>query len=440
MRAAGSGIDIRPSAGRVLPVVLAAVAVGAAVPTFMLLVRAWGHRIPNPVVEADYLIGLCWALLLGASILAWPVPTRDKPPLLVLWIVKSLVTLGAMLLYEWHYDLDTFGYFEHSLSLVSPLDQVVWGDGTRNMNALVWLHGRVMPASFHAMKVSFAMLGLIAVYLFYRGTVRVLGSEDRRLLYLFGLYPSILFWSSILGKDPVQFLGIALYAYGVMSWRTSGSWLYAIPVAAGIALASFIRIWAGIILVVPLIVFVLRGLRGVGSRVVFLVLTVGALAWAGEGLAARFSVASVADIVTTAEVLQQGWDGGSALQTNRSFTSLGGMIAFAPVGAFTALFRPLPGEVLNPFGLLAGIENLGLLILLGFAVAGVTRKKLAEPLVQWALVLIGVWAAMHGFVSYHNLGAAVRFKLQVLPLMIWLLIHLARRPVLPAGPATEERG
>ncbi|MDQ3606039.1 MAG: hypothetical protein M3418_07635, partial [Gemmatimonadota bacterium] len=107
------------------------------------------------------------------------------------------------------------------------------------------------------------------------------------------------------------------------------------------------------------------------------------------------------------------------------FTSIGGMLAFLPIGAFRALFRPLPGEVMNPFGILAGFENLFLLALGALAFWRARLRRLGEPLVQWALLLILIWAAFYGFVS-SNLGAAVRFKLQILPVLLLLLLHLSR--------------
>jgi hypothetical protein len=49
-------------------------------------------------------------------------------------------------------------------------------------------------------------------------------------------------------------------------------------------------------------------------------------------------------------------------------------------------------------------------------------------LIQWAIVLLMVWSGTYAFASSYNLGAAVRFKLQILPLMLLLLLYLARRP------------
>lgn len=400
---------------------------GAALPTFVSLLRVWGRFIPQSDIEADYLRGLLWAGALGVSIFFWPVSSRDRRALLVLWGAKCFVTLGFMLLYEWNYALDAYGYFATSQSYVSPLGAMGWGNGTENLAGLVWLHARVLPGSYHALKVSFAMVGLLAVYLFYRAAVTFQGEENPRLLYVLGLYPSILFWSSILGKDPIQFLGIALYFYGVVGWARRRNWLYLVPLVAGVVVAMFIRFWFGPILLAPLLAFLLIGIRGVGRRMLFV--GVGALAfWVVAGrMVEQMGLQTLSDLYAAADNVAGGWDGGSSLQRAVPFTSLASMLAFAPLGAFTALFRPLPGEVMNPFGLLAGLENVVLLVLLGFAILRTRPSAFQDPLVVWGVMLVMSWAGMYGFISYYNMGAAVRFKLQILPVLLLLLLYLARR-------------
>ena len=101
------------------------------------------------------------------------------------------------------------------------------------------------------------------------------------------------------------------------------------------------------------------------------------------------------------------------------------MIAFMPLGAFTALFRPLPFEVPNLFGLLAGLENVYLLVL--FAV-GLKRHGLSwsrQPILLWAATVLLVWGAAYGFASYQNLGTAFRYRAQVAPILLLLGLYLA---------------
>ena len=90
---------------------------------------------------------------------------------------------------------------------------------------------------------------------------------------------------------------------------------------------------------------------------------------------------------------------------------------------------------MNPFGLLAGLESALLLGLVVLALKRVRWATLRQPLVVWAVSLVVVWSSIYGFISSHNLGGAVRFKLQILPVLVTLLLYLSRKrpPPLAAG-------
>ena len=396
------------------------------------------YRIPQDDMASDFRVGFLWAVALWLSLLVWPVRFADKRALLHIWLVKLLVVLGAIVVMERQYDgQDAFFYFGQPQREGFRWPGFTFGDGTSNILSLSWLHQQVMPACYHAMRVSFAMVGLIAIYVFYRAAVRFLGREDIRVLYLLALFPGILFWSSILGKDPVILLGISLYVYGVVGVHTHRRadfkrFAYIVSLAAGIALASLIRVWLGPILVAPLIVFVLFGVRNVLVRVLMVMVVAGAFARVISLTNETFNVESREDLIERTDDVSHRWSGGteaaggSSLSVTR-FQDLGSMVKFAPLGAFTALFRPLPGEVLNPFGLLAGLESLVLLALLLRASRRAKWKEFKQPLILWASTLILIWAVVYGFASIQNLGTAVRWKLQVLPLLVGLLCYLGRR-------------
>ena len=82
---------------------------------------------------------------------------------------------------------------------------------------------------------------------------------------------------------------------------------------------------------------------------------------------------------------------------------------------------------MNPFGLLAGVESSILLVLLLLAVKRTKLRELSEPLVLWAVCFVSIWALINGIVSSANFGVAVRYKLQILPVLLGLLIYLSRR-------------
>ncbi|AFZ20907.1 hypothetical protein [Allocoleopsis franciscana] len=388
-----------------------------------------GQNIPQQNLLLDYTIGLLWSITLGASILVWPIPNKDKPALLSLWLVKSLVTLGFMLVFEAYYStLDSYYYFD-----TPRQPDFIWTgfkitDGTGNILRLVWLHNQLLPQSYHALKVSFAMTGLVAIYIFYRAVVIFLKREEISILYVLALFPSILFWTSIIGKEPMALLGIGLYTYGMIGWYRRKQSCYLWVLAVGVAIATYIRFWISPILLIPVTVILMLCRQSTFTKIILTIVVGIGIGFAINRIQNVFEIASLQDLLVSLNTLSRLWNyGGSAQVISTDFTQIDQLITFIPFGAFTALFRPLPGEVLNPFGLLAGLENLLLLFLLCLAALRTRRKDFKNPIVLWATLLVLTWATVYSFISFQNLGAAVRFKLQILPILLGLLLYLGRR-------------
>lgn len=404
---------------------------------FMDIVVLLGHNIPQEDMATDYIMGVTWALFIGISILLWPVPGRDKRPLLWAWLAKCLVTLGFMLVYENHYPTDAMGYYEIGKDPTYPWEMFMVGDGTGNLSRLTHLHSLVFPDSFHMMKVSFSLLGFIALYLFYRAGVQFTSKEDSRVFYAMMLFPTHIFWSSIIGKDPIILLGIGIYVYGVTAWHRTNKFRYLFIIALGIFETSFIRVWMSSILLAPLAVFFIARMRGVLSRLAFISLVLFGFGWAQTKLRAKFNIETREDIVKTADTTFQSWAyGGSGQVAETRLDSVTDMILFFPVGAGSALLRPLPGEVANLFGTLAGLENVAFIIILCYAFFRSRVRDLLEPMVLWATLLIIAWAASYSFASYQNLGTAARFKLQIMPIFLGLIMYLSRRRTSTAAVVT----
>jgi len=384
-----------------------------------------GRFIPQSDIVSDYVTAFCWALILGAFIIFFPVSKKDKSGLLIVWFVKIVVTLGFMLIYENnYYGLDSYNYFSRALN--DSYDSTVAGFyGTQLVDNLVWLHLRVLPHSYHMLKVSFSFVGLISVFIFYRAAIMFIQKENIRVFYILSFFPSILFWSSILGKDPLIMLGISLCAYGLVAWHRKKSHRYLIVLLSGIFLASIVRMWMAQVLLASLLVFILCGKYRFATKA-FVVLAVAAiLFFFVSKLQQVFMVESLNDIISTTNDLSRRFATGNTGLTQQTYTSLNSMALYAPVGMFTALFRPLPGEAMNLFGVFAGIENL---FLLGLAIIAIKRssiKDMKDPVIIWAIVTIIVWSVLYGFIAF-NLGTTARFKAQILPILLALALYQAR--------------
>lgn len=416
-----------PNAKRILLGLSVLFALVIATPPHMDWVETAGRGLMQPSMLVDFFTGLAWAGLLGATLTIVPMPRQDRVPLAWIWLAKVLVMLTLMLIYEWHYGGDAGAYFIYG-RFKTPFEDYHFGDGTALMYSLSALHHEYLLSSFHAMKVSFGFVGLWATYSFYRAGCWLLGRQDIRLLFVLGLFPSVLVWSSTLGKDPIVLLGVGLHCLGVARlYRRRKLFDFAL-LCGGAFLAAAVRPWTPAILFAPLSVFVVRGIRGVVPKTLFAVAALGASMAALTLFSDTLRLRSIGDVVDKTSAIAVGFSEGGSKQASEleRNTDPMTMLAFAPIGAWTALFRPLPGDVLNVFGLLASLENLLLVVLLYRGIRRSSFNDLKHPILQWSILLVLLWSVVYGFVCYHNLGTSVRYRLQIFPVLLFVLAVLAR--------------
>ena len=363
----------------------------------------------------DYLAGVAMAALLAISIFISPIQERDRLPVLLAWIVKCFVVLGFMLAYESHYDfLDAYAYHELARFGDYTIGDLYLGSGTETITYALQLLYAVLPSSYHMAKVIFAFIGLMGVYLAYRGWVIYADDSSRRVFLILVLFPGLLFWSSILGKDPLLVLAIGLFIYGLSMVFIGRGARGLFVVACAILLAGAIRPWMAIVLSATLGVSFAVSAHGLKKGLVLVVAPAVLVALFGSYVLSMLNLETINQI-------SRGWSQGGAAQVVPEFTSYAQVITFLPIGAFTALFRPLPGEVMNMFGLLASIENA---LLMGMLIWGSfywERSLLRDRMYVTLGALVVIWAMVYGLASYQNLGTAVRFKAQILPALLLVL-------------------
>ncbi|GMG81616.1 hypothetical protein LNKW23_08290 [Paralimibaculum aggregatum] len=385
-------------------------------------------------MEWDFLSGVITALLGVALIQVLPLADeRHRQILAMLWLARIAVTLGLMLFYEGYYVvLDAQGYYYNGLRLSDPWALFEYGMGTENITALVGLLSG-LTRSYSALKVIFAFIGLLGIYITYLAAARAFGREIPGLLIALGLMPSILFWSSILGKEPVTSFGIALICWGAVGYFTGRGWSALLALAIGLVIAASIRSWLAAIFIAPIIATIFLGGRvSPAVKGVTMLAAVPVFLLTVQRFAEHFAIDSAQQLIQQTNQLAKGFaTGGSAQKIETQFTSLLDMILFVPKGMFAALFRPLPGEIMNPFGILAGLENAAVLALL---VKGMLRQPLRavlrQPVLLWAVLTVMAWGAFYGFASYANLGTAFRFRQMIMPVLLPLVLFLAYGPVL----------
>lgn len=423
---------------RPLPYVLViASAVAISVIVAMVTHPAWqdfvetsGANISTTDRILDYAAGIGWGIVLTLFIFLWPVPWRHKAMLVPAWLVRCLMTLAVMLPYEAHYSiLDCWVYFPQAHMALAEVPGRLMNGGADLVLGLGALHLKIGPDSYHAMKLSFAMFGFVAVYLFYRAAEILLGRHTPVVFWALTLYPSVLFWSSILGKDPVILAAIALHVWGLVNVVVRGRNGYLVAVLAGIAATSAVRIWMGPILILPCLFILGARIKHIGWRIAAVLLVGFALVALGPATMDRLKLNQTSDLVEATRTVSRGLAGAnSALGDDRRMDTLWDVVTSAPQGLFDTYFRPLPGDVPNLFGWLAGFENLGLLALCIWALFRIRLDYFRNHLFLWGAVLLLTWGIAYSFVAYKDLGTAVRFKLQIMPVLLGMIGYTLRQP------------
>jgi len=405
-----------------------AILFSAALPMILDSISMLGHRIPQGDVSNDFLKGTLVAAALTLAVFAIPFPKEDRINLCMVWGIKIFVTLGVMLFYEWNYGLDAYYYFEESQRPYPDFTKTGFSRGTENLIALLWIFENeiVRTQSYHSIKILISFLGMLGIYTFYRGAKAYFPKVMPSLFLMLALFPSNLFWSSILGKDPLNLFGLCLCGYGAMNLLApSGKRFWGIAfLAFGLFVVSGIRGWMMASVILPLIVAYAMSFRNKLLRYsVYGTIATGIIGFVGP-IADTISQQQAEELVQQVNTVSRAWQrGGSAGDVPRIDT-VDGMIQYLPYGMFTAIFRPLPGEILNIFGIIAGFENLFLLWLVYTGIRHRRTGQFSSPLSVWLMGYIFIWAILYAYVSPQNLGAAVRFKTQILPALLLLSLSL----------------
>lgn len=401
-----------------------------------------GFRIPQRDMLTDYAQAVLLAFAIGIGFSVFPASMEERQALVRLWIVKCIVTLVIMLLYEWNYGLDAYEYFSvvRKQAPILTLDRLRISAGSRNLTILLSALTDIIPirGSYHGEKVLLSSFGLLASFLIYRAVRRYDSRPGQlTLLYVLGLFPSVLFWSSILGKEPVQYLGIALFLYGTLTLRVEKSIRSYVALFAGLSICVMIRSWTAGIIFVPLLFLAAASIRNLGLRVILLAMLSFGFIFAIRHFLTTVDLDSYSDLMGRLGNISRSWERGGSANVVPEFSSLSHVLMFIPVGATTALFRPLPFEVYNLFGLFAGFENGAILFVLIRALLRDPKRLVDDFVSRLAVVTATIWSIFYGFISYQNMGAAVRFRLQVLPYLI-LLFWFEHRSRLEKEPLLKE--
>lgn len=369
--------------------------------------------------------------------IAWTEP-QGSPLLWILW-ASFAAKLGAMA-YRFYGGVlaDAFVYNSRGRLIAEQLARGEWPEGvgafgTQFLRLATGVVYYVIGVTFYGITILWTWLGLIGMLFFYLAFRTAFPQGDRRLyMLLVFLFPSMLLWTSSLGKDApmIMFLGMAAYGAAVLQQRVSvaGLWWASLGMAGTFMIRPHVSVlflvaFASTVLIRPIRAGLMSPVIRFGGILAMIAVIVALLGSASEyaGL----------DEVGTEEVFQfiseyQEFSarGGSAFEQVDPGTPLGLALAVP-----TVLFRPFPWEAHNTHAAIASIEGMALLALMlrrRRSVAAALRSTLRNSYVMLLVVYIALFIFF--FSAIGNFGIMVRQRAsQLFPFVLMLVAYLGSR-------------
>lgn len=356
-------------------------------------------------------------------------------------LVGALVTLAVgrkfdtrpkwgLFLYFWHtifcvfyaklvmdHGGDAADYFEASLS-PSPDFSV----GTHGVSYFTHIFSSYLGFSYLGVSFVFNILGVIGL-LAFDAVLRTVTRGRRRFLRWLAvaivLLPSVSFWSAAIGKDSVAFMATGLVLWASMSMPRR-SWLMIVAIACMFAVRPHI---AAVMIMALAASMVISSKLSLKWRVM---LTGAALSAAAAVVPFALQYAGLGETIDAATIELY-------VQTRQGYNQQGGgAIDIAsmslPMQLFTYVFRPLPLEAHDVFGLAASLDNVVLLLLAMLAVWGTIRRRGTRVVLKnrqflW-IYCVGTWLILATTTA--NLGISVRQKWMFMPMLVCLMICSVR--------------
>lgn len=386
-------------------------------------------------------------------------------------IVLAHLTVGFLI---FRLSLDFPVYFAHGVRLAEALLAGNLGEffdmeftltlGTAIVWRLLALTYFLVGPSLEGMFLFSGLIGFLGGYLFLRAFQAEfpLYREARFLALSLFFFPSLAFWTSLLGKESWMFFFLGLTTYALVHTLKAWRLRHVLALILSVVFATLIRPPIGIALAGAAAGALLLGLhsrlprqghaailRPAGHILFGTVILVAAMAGityfrssagrellpVGEGfleLAAR----------KHADLVQESARRGVLMPVVLTDDTIGGFLRFLPRGMFGFLFRPFLFEAHNFLAVIAAVDAtlLGLLVLWRWKhLLAAIRAAFSRPFVVFCWTVVLMFTAILSFEA--NFGVMVRHRSMVLAfLFILLAIPRPRRSILSPSGASSAIG
>ena len=366
----------------------------------------------------DMMMGLIWFILFSLIISK----TMEKE-YLIIWLIKAFVTLIIMLPYEAHYKLDAYVYFSAAIDINNTS---ISGNSTLYMAYLNHYLSYILGESYQSLKLFHSFIGFLGLVLLFKSFEIILKESGVKLnqlyIYFFFLFPTILFWSSILGKDPINLFVIGLIFYSIINMIKTFEFKYLIIFCLMIIGIYFIRYWYVGILLLTVVMYL--SYINIFKKNWYLFISFAIL---------LSIIVSSMDNIYSQIILDKlnsfsnNFSFGGSRTDTYDYTTLSDFFYYFIPNLFTTLFRPMLFDITNAFTFISACENIVLFLLVVKYIVLNIKDLVKNKYIVFLLFYIFSWLLFYVLVSPGNLGTAIRFKLQVLPIILIVIgysIHM----------------
>jgi hypothetical protein len=389
--------------------------------------------------------------LLAISLVLFFVICRADPDgriLYTLLLVSFVAKLGA-LWFRFYIRLlaDAFQYHNTGRIVAEILASGQWPEdagftGTRFIRLLTGVFYLTFGETMYGAAITWAWCGLLGLLFFFRAFTTAFPGGDRRLyMWLVLLYPSLLLWTSSLGKDALMVMFIGMSAFGNARLQRSIEPVGIFWLALGLTGQMMIRPHVAAVTATAVMAsFIFRPIHaGLMSPVIrlggFLAIAVAAafIITSAQSYVGLESLEVESIVGYIEEQQEHSEQGGSAFQQVDISTPQGLLLAIP-----TVLFRPWPWEAPNTGAMVTAMEGMALLSLIVYRWRSV-RAALGALFRNSYILYTVVYAALFVFFfsAIGNFGIIARQRVQLLPFILMWIAYLGTRRA--TAPAQEGR-
>lgn len=294
------------------------------------------------------------------------------------------------------------------------------------LNAAVML---VSGENIHIHTVFFCLLAFIGCILLLKVFQQFLPDGKKKWALLTMLFPSFLFWTSGGLKESIILLALGLLLYGFLAIRERGL-MAVLTFFAGGLLLFVIKYFLLLCLLPALVAYYILSVK-MDLRTVVIKYT-AVLAVAVAALTIISPLNPKLDFIFLIAKKQKHAISEALYMKAGSYSpvpvleqNIGSILINLPTGLWNAMLKPYLWQSRNPMMLLSALENVVLVVLLLAAIIYRSKKEgLNFNLLFFILACTIPYLCMIGIMT-PVLGNLVRYKVVVMPLLIYIAIYVA---------------